>query len=313
MIVSHKLTMAAATMKGSTFHCLMIFHCIVQEGSIRGAARRLEMSAPTVSLALKQLEQTLGLALFRRTTRSMELTEAGQQLHDQTGHAMATLDGALERVGQHGRAPAGKVRVTLPRFVFQSFLQPLYAGFCRQYPEIELELHLSDATVDILREGIDLGIRSGDRVDEGMVARPLSGPLREALFASPDYLARHGEPMTPAQLSEHRLIRYRFTTSNRLSALRLALDDNTPAPEMGTALIVNDTDAMIDAARQGLGIGKMIEPVATPHLAAGTLMPVLESWWVTHPGLHLYYRRESAQTGRVRALIDYLLAHRMQP
>ena len=131
-------------MKGSTFHCLMIFHCIVQEGSIRGAARRLEMSAPTVSLALKQLEQTLGLALFRRTTRSMELTEAGQQLHDQTGHAMATLDGALERVGQHGRAPAGKVRVTLPRFVFQSFLQPLYAGFCRQYPEIEPHFSGSD-------------------------------------------------------------------------------------------------------------------------------------------------------------------------
>lgn len=300
-------------MRGSTFHCLMIFHCIVHEGSIRAAARRLEMSAPTVSLALKQLEQTVGLPLFRRTTRSMELTEAGSQLHSQTAHVMSALDSAMDQVGQHGRAPAGKVRLTLPRFVFQRFVQPLYAGFCRQYPDIELELHLSDATVDILREGIDLGIRLGDRVDEGMVARPLSGPLREALFASPDYLAEHGTPTTPSALSAHRLIRYRFVTANRLSPLRLALDDNMPTPDMSTALIVNDTDVMIDAAIQGLGIGKMIEPVAAPHLAAGTLLPVLEPYWVTYPGLHLYYQKQSAQAGRVRALIDYLLAHRLQP
>ncbi|MEN9532052.1 MAG: hypothetical protein RIQ83_1276 [Pseudomonadota bacterium] len=298
-------------MKGSTFHCLMIFHSIVREGSIRGAARRLEMSAPTVSLALKQLEQTVGLPLFRRTTRSMELTEAGSQLHGQTGQAIEALDSAMERVGQHGRAPAGKVRLTLPRFVFQSFLQPLYTGFCCQYPGIELELHLSDATVDIIREGIDLGIRSGDCVDESMVARPLSGPLREALFASPDYLARHGNPTTPEQLCDHRLIRYRFSTSNRLSPLRLALEDNTPTPEMRNALIVNDTEVIIDAAKQGLGIGKMIEPLASPHLMAGTLVPLLEPWWVTYPGLYLYYQRQSAQTGRVRALIDYLLAHRL--
>lgn len=293
-------------MNGSTYHQLTTFLTIVQEGSIRAAARKLEVAPPSVSQALKQLEQQIGLPLLTRTTRQMELTDAGRTLVEQASPAVDHLKYALEAVHDLSEVPSGKVRITLPRFVCQLFLQPVYAEFCLRYPSIELEISVSDATVNIIGEGFDLGIRFGDRVEEGMVSIPLGPPMPDAVFASPEYLQRKGEPKTLSELKQHRLIRYRYLASNQLAPLVLRDCGQNVQVDMPAALVVNDTDLMVDAVRNGLGIGRMIAWVVQKDFDRGELVPVLQDHWIDAPPLHLCFAQRSQQAKRVRVLIDFL-------
>ena len=294
-------------MKGSTFNQLTIFQTIVQEGSIRGAARKLEMAPPSASHALKQLEAQLGLPLFNRSTRRMELTEAGKMLYEQITGAISTLDYAMESVQDLNERPSGRVSITIPRFAFQFFLRPIYAEFCQRYPDIQLEISVSDEAVDILSEGHDMGIRFGDRVDPGMVARQITAPMKEALFASEDYIARNGLPKTLDDLQHHKLVQYRFIASNQLAPLVLQSEGQAISVQMPLALIVNDTDVMIDAAEKGLGIGRIITPMVEESFNAGRLKPILEHNWPPYPSLYVYFMQNSQKARRVRVLIDFLV------
>lgn len=294
-------------MRGATYNQLMIFQTIVKEGSIRAAARKLEIAPPTASQALKALEGNLGLPLFIRTTRRLELTEAGQLLYDNTTSAVSALNSALERVHDLHTEPSGLVRLTVPRFVYQWLLQPVYDEFCRRYPKLQLEISISDGIVNLVNEGLDVGIRFGHKVEEGMVARPLLPPMKDALFASKDYIAKHGLPQKPEDLASHQQIRYRFITSNRLAPLMLTKDGVEFEVEMPTSLIVNDTDLMVDAASKGLGIGRIVEPIVEQALEENRLIPVLPEYWPVIPGLSLYFAQNSQKARRVRVLIDFLM------
>ena len=294
-------------MKGNTFNQLMVFHTIAREGSITKAAQKLELASPSVSNALKALEQQLDIPLFTRTTRRIELTEAGRLLHSQTANSMNDLSSALEGIKELGKTPSGKVRITMPKFVYQHFFKDHYADFYRLYPEIELEISVSDAAMDILKEGFDLGIRFGDRVDEGMVARALTPAMKEAFFASPEYIQEHGLPRTPEQLSQHKLVQYRFITSNQLVPVLLDNQGETINIDMQNAIIVNDTDLMVDATLKGLGIGRMVEPAIKDLLESGELVPVLPQHWYPYSALYVYFHRNTQKAKRVRVLIDFLI------
>lgn len=294
-------------MRGATYNQLMIFQAIVEEGSIRSAARKLEISPPTVSQALKVLESKLGLPLLIRTTRHMELTEAGELLYANTTSAVSALNSALERVHDLHTEPTGLVRITMPRFVYQWLIEPIYADFCRLYPKLQLEISISDATVNLITQGLDVGIRFGHKVEEGMVARPLIKTMQEALFASPEYIEQHGMPETPDDLANHKQIIYRFITSNKFAPLQLERDGFKFEVDMPTALIVNDTDLMVDAASKGLGIGRIVLPLVDKALKSKQLIPVLQPYWPTYPGLSLYFPQNSQKARRVRVLIDFLM------
>jgi len=295
------------SLKGATYNQLVVFRTIVQEGSIRGAARKLEMAPPSVSQALKLLEANIGLTLFHRSTRKITLTDAGRLLHERTSHSMSSLADALESVHELSSVPSGKLRLTLPRFAYQVYLQPIYADFCRKYPSIELEISISDATVDIVREGFDLGIRLGDRIEDEVVAKKLTSPLTEAIFVSPDYLKKHGTLRELSDLKNHKLIQYRFITSHQLAPFYLSDEGQQAQAEMTTSLIVNDTDLAIDAALKGLGIGRMFIPNVQHYFTSGELIPVLEQHWYTFPGLYLCFTQNSQKIQRIKVLIDYLL------
>lgn len=294
-------------MNGSTYNQLMMFHTIAQEGSITAAARKLEIAPPSVSQALKMLEEQLGLPLFTRTTRRIELTEAGQQLYERTRPSMSDLSLAIESISDLRRVPSGKVRITLPRFVYQSLLKPIYIEFCQRYPDIQLEISVSDKAVDIIREGFDMGIRFGDKVEDGMIARQLTPPVKEALFASPSYLEQYGVPKTPKDLQQHKLIQYRFISSNQIAPLTLNQKSETVTVNMPIALIVNDTDLMVDAAINGLGIGRIVTPIVENDFAQGLIVPVLEEFWQPYSGLYVYFHKNTQKAKRVRVLIDFLL------
>ncbi len=294
-------------MNGTTYNQLMMFHTIAQEGSITAAARKLEIAPPSVSQALKMLEEQLGLPLFTRTTRRIELTEAGQLLYERTLASMSELNLAVESVSDLSRVPSGKVRITVPRFVYQSLLKPIYIEFCQRYPSIQLEISVSDKAIDIIRDGFDMGIRFGDRVEEGMIARQLTLPVKEALFASPGYVEQYGLPETPDDLKQHKLIQYRFISSNQVAPLNLSNQGETITVNMPTALIVNDTDVMIDAAHNGLGIGRIVTPMVEEGFKKGEIVPVLEEYWQPYSGLYVYFHKNTQKAKRVRVLIDFLL------
>ncbi|WP_061007527.1 LysR family transcriptional regulator [Vibrio sp. CUB2] len=294
-------------MNGTTYNQLMMFHPIAQEGSITAAARKLEIAPPSVSQALKMLEEQLGLPLFTRTTRRIELTEAGQLLYERTLASMSELNLAVESVSDLSRVPSGKVRITVPRFVYQSLLKPIYIEFCQRYPSIQLEISVSDKAIDIIRDGFDMGIRFGDRVEEGMIARQLTLPVKEALFASPGYVEQYGLPKTPDDLKQHKLIQYRFISSNQVAPLNLNNQGETLTVNMPTALIVNDTDVMIDAAHNGLGIGRIVTPMVEEGFKKGEIVPVLEEYWQPYSGLYVYFHKNTQKAKRVRVLIDFLL------
>lgn len=295
-------------MKGSTFNQLTIFQAIVQEGSIRGAARKLEIAPPSASQALKLLEVSLGMPLFNRTTRRLELTEAGHLLYDQINKPIQTLDYAFESVRDLTEVPSGRVSITLPRFVYQFFLRPVYAEFCQRYPDIQLEISVSDEAVNILSAGYDLGIRFGDRIEPGMVARQVTAPMQEALFASEAYLSQFGTPATPEDLQQHKLVQYRYIASNQLAPLTIQNKGQTLTVDMPLALVVNDTDAMVDAAEKGLGIGRIVEPMVKEQLADGRLIPILKDYWAPYPGLYIYFIQNSQKARRIRVLVDFLVA-----
>jgi len=293
-------------MKGTTYNQLLMFHAIAREGSISGAARQLEVAPPSVSQALKSLESELGLPLFTRTTRRVELTEAGHALYERTLDAISDLSFAVESVADLSRTPSGRVSITVPRFVYQYLLEPIYAEFCQRFPEIQMEISIFDGTVDILKEGMDLGIRFGDKVEEGMIAKPLTPNFKEAVFASPAYIAAFGMPKSISELSQHRQIQYRFITSKKVAPLPMIDNGNTVHVKIPTALTVNDTDLMVDAAKKGLGIGRIISPMVEPLFKSGELIPVLEEHWGDTAGLYLYFHRNTQKARRVRVLIDFL-------
>ena len=248
-------------MHSTLYNQLTIFHAIAAEGSISGAARSLGMAVPSVSKSLKLLEQRTGTPLFHRTTRRIALTEEGRSLYERTAQAIEALEHAVANTQGLGNELAGSVRMTLSRFAFYLVLQPVYAEFCRQYPEIELEISVFDGTVDIVEQGFDMGIRFHNRVDEGMVARRLLPPFKNGLYASKSYIEAHGLPQTLAELKLHRLIGYRFITANRMLPLILKNDKgHETTVEMPLAMIANDIEVMTDAVRQGIGIGRIFEP-----------------------------------------------------
>lgn len=292
-------------MDNALYGQLQVFHAIAGEGSISGAARRLGVGVPAVSKSLKALEAAMGLPLFNRTTRRLEITEAGRMLLSRSADALQSLQYAVESVQDLGQTPSGPVRITVARHAWLCLLKPRLAAFCDAYPEIRLEVSVNDGTVDILEHGFDMGIRFGDRIEDGMIARRLTEPLREGLFVSESYLRRHGTPGGPGDLSRHRLIGYRFMTANRLLPLILDNGGEELTVDMPVGLVTNDIDVMTASVRQGLGIGRLFEPVRDHLPDRDAFIPVLEPYWRGYPALYLYFPQNSQRAKRIRAVIDF--------
>ena len=300
-------------MDNALYGQLTVFHAIAAEGSISGAARRLGQGVPAISKTLKALEASMGVPLFNRTTRRLEITEAGQMLLTRSGDALQSLRYAVESVQDLGQTPSGAVRITIARHAYLCLLKPRLARFCEAYPQIHLEISVFDGTVDILEQGYDMGIRFGDRVEDGMVARRLTDPFREGLYASPDYLHRHGTPSGPDDLQSHRLIGYRFITANRLLPLILNRNGEELTVDMPVSITTNDIEVMAHATMQGLGIGRLFEPVWAHLPARDAFRPVLEPFWRQYPALYLYFPQNSQRAKRIRAVIDFLTEGMREP
>ena len=271
--------------------------------SFAKAGRLLGISASAVGKNVSRLEQQLGVRLFNRTTRHMRLTQEGALFHERCRRILDELDDARAMMQDAIAAPRGRLRVSLPTIGYR-FLLPVLPAFRARYPEIELDLDFNDRLVDVIAEGVDVAIRSGELVDSQLVARRL-GPFQFVLVASPAYLARQGVPQVPADLARHACLRYKFVTGGKVEEWDLpGLPERLPP-----GLLCNNMEAMLGAAIAGLGVAYMPDFLARDSLARGELRRVLATHLVRQGQFSALWPSSRQLSPKVRAFVDFAGEH----
>ncbi|PSH61583.1 LysR family transcriptional regulator [Phyllobacterium sophorae] len=286
------------------FSGLAAFLAVADAGGFTPASARLGVSPAAVSQAVKALEGRLGTPLFVRTTRRVGLTEAGAALLSRVRPAAADIAGAIEAAGAMGDEPSGLLRLTVPRMAVPLVIDPVVPALRRAHPRIAVEVAVEDATVDLLGRGFDAGIRIGEYVERDMVGIRLTRDIVWSLVAAPSYLAAHGRPLTPEDLTRHESIRYRFPASGALYRWEFERNGRSVSVDPPGAIIVNDGALLVSFAKAGLGLSYVADIAVEPELAAGLLERVLEPFLPTTPGLFLYFPQRAQSQPKLRAFID---------
>ncbi len=250
---------------------------LAEQGSFTRAAERLDVSKAAMSQKIKELEQMAGVLLVQRTTRSMRLTSAGEKLVEELREPFARIEQSFFSVRDTAGPVRGLVRVTAPVAFARQQLVPLIGEFLHDYPQVRLQLDVTDRIVSLSSEGFDLAIRHSDRLPETHVALPLCD-TRTLLVASPAYLAAHGLPVMPQDLARHNCLYYpRGVEAPRWSFVSGGGDERIQVQIQG-CFATNNSESIRDAALQGLGIAMLPDFSARAALADGALQQVLPEW-----------------------------------
>lgn len=285
---------------------LVAFVSVAQERGFSAAAVKLGVSPSAVSQAIRSLEQRLGAVLFNRTTRSVSLTELGERYLERIRPALEALSEATEELGHETDVPSGVLRLNLSRAAYLIVLQPLLSRFMQAYPDVNVEMRFENLLVDIVRDGFDAGIRFGELVEKDMVAMRVGPPICAHVIASPEYLARHGTPVHPRDLLDHDCIGFRHTTTGQVERWTFERDGDSVELAVKGRLVVNDSEVLVRAALDGLGVAYMINGYLDRFYDEGRLVRVLEEWSPDFPALHLYYPDRRRVPAKLRALIEFL-------
>ncbi|GFZ97489.1 LysR family transcriptional regulator [Dyella caseinilytica] len=267
---------------------LTAFITIAEQRSFRAAASQLGVSPSALSHAIRNLEARLDARLFNRTTRSVALTEVGEQLLRRVQPAIADLDDAVNEVGSARDRPSGSIRISAAESGARPLIQHVLPDFLATYPDIHVEIVVDTRLVDIVADGFDAGIRLFDDVPRDMIAIRFGPDMRFAAVASPAYLSRHELPKTPQDLKKHRCIRFRFL-SGALYRWNLERRGTSVDIDVDGPMTLGNTNLMVDAALADIGVAWLPEYHVAEHLASGRLVRLLPEWSPSLPGLCLYY------------------------
>jgi DNA-binding transcriptional LysR family regulator len=295
-------------MRGSEFADLKAFVAVVDRASFARAADHLGLSRSALSQVIRQLESRLGVRLLNRTTRSVSPTEQGRHLHERIAPMLREMDEAVaQAVGANARA-AGTLRINTLSMAAKKVIAPRLGRFSRAHPDVVLDIVIDDGLSDIAGQGFDAGIRVGGRLQKDMVAVRLTPDIELLAVASPEYLARHGEPKTPDDLHEHACINWRFPGSGKVAGWEFRKRGKSVEVMGEGRVISNHQDIVVPAALQGLGIFYAYnDDGISEALRDGRLKRVLADWSPTVPGLYLYYSSRRYLLPALRAFIDCML------
>ena len=280
-----------------------VFVQVAETRSFVAAGRVLGISASAVGKSVARLEQRLGVRLFHRSTRSVALTAEGALFLERSRRILAELEAAEIELSQASAAPRGRLRVSLP--LVSALVLPVLGAFMQTYPEVELDLDFTDQMVDVIEEGFDAVIRTGEPADSRLSARRL-GRFRRHLVASPDYLARRGRPQAPADLTSHACLHYRFPNSGKLETWDLKQVEGAPDLHLPISMICNNIETRMCFALQGLGIAFLPDFAIRPQLASGELVPILTDHLDSTGVFHILWPANRHASPKVRALVDFL-------
>ncbi|MCS2161576.1 LysR family transcriptional regulator [Scandinavium sp. H11S7] len=284
---------------------LTAFVAVAEERSFRRAAARLNLTSSTLSHSLRSLEERLGVRLLNRTTRTVSPTAAGLALLEKIAPAFSTIAEAVEDVNAFRQHPHGRLRINSSRIAYQMVLEPMFQDFCRNFPDITLEISLNDSFVDIIKEGFDVGIRLRSHIPQDMNVVRITQDLTAAVYGSPDYFHRFPLPQTPQDLQQHLCIGRREIASGNLYRWEFFKDGKHVAIPVHGPLVLDTVDMMTDIALQGIGL--VYAPDCEKnrqHVAAGRLIRVLADWSPTVPGFCLYFSGHRQMPAALKALIS---------
>ena len=286
-----------------------IFASVVEHKSFSAAADAIGLSKATVSKAITRLEEQIGQSLFHRTSRRLALTEAGKPLAEHAARILTEARLAEESANDAASAPTGRVRLAAPMSFGVKNVAPLLAEFLAAHPGIEVDLHLSDARVDIVAEGFDIALRIAELPDSSLRARRLC-TIRTHIVAAPRYLKANGTPTHPAQLGEHKLFGY----SNVVGPWRFHGPGGAEVSvRVHGPLTANSGEAIMPALVAGLGIARLPDFIIETCLASGALTTILCDWAPAPIGLHLLTPPSPLRPARVEALIEFLTRRLRDP
>ena len=291
---------------------LNAFIAVARARGFREAARVLGVSPSTMSEAVRRLETSLGVRLLHRTTRSVTPTEAGARLIERLTPALGEVEAALSAVDELRDGVSGTLRLNVPVSAARLVLPSILPGFMAAHPAICVEIVAEDGFVDVLASGCDAGIRYDERLEQDMIAVPI-GPRRQRFgtAAAPALLDRYGRPTHPRDLLAHPCILGRFSSGRLTAPWEFEWQSEVVRIEPTPRLIVGiggATDLGVEAAVAGVGVISLFEDWLRPHLAAGTLEPVLEDWWQSFSGPFLYHPSRRLMPPPLRIFIDYIKA-----
>lgn len=288
---------------------LLAFVHAARMRSFVAAGERLGVSASAVGKSVARLEEKLGVRLLNRSTRRISLTEEGALFFERCQRIVGEIEEAEAEMLRVTGTPSGRLRVSLPAVGYR-MLMPVLPEFTQRYPDIELDLDFNDRLIDVIAEGVDAVIRSGELNDSSLKAKPL-GPFRFVLAGAPGYFARRGVPLVPRELEQHACLRYKFPTTGQLQAWSLRLRADEPPVALAGGLICNSIEALIAAASGGLGIAYLPDFVVREAIAAGTLTTVLDDYLPDTGRFSVLWPSSRHLLPKLRVFVDFLIEKRV--
>lgn len=285
------------------FQAMKVFSRVVEAESFKAASDSLLISPPMVTRYINSLEAELGVKLLLRNTRNVSVTYAGKQYYQ---HCQAILDAIEEAemaLSELIQQPKGTLKISVPMDFGQSHLTPLLQRFCELYPDIRLELDYNDKRVDLTESGFDVAIRGGTLGGDQFVARPL-GEINGYVCASPKYLARHGKPKGPEELSDHNCLVYTNTVA--AETWRFHRQGEEFKVNVSGSVIANSGSALVHLARAGVGLIYQPDFLVLPHLESGELVQLLEDYSGYIGQFHAVYPQHKLLPRKTRLLLDFL-------
>ena len=285
---------------------LEAFAVVAEEGSFTRAAARLGVSPSALSHQMRKLEARLGLRLLARTTRRVATTEAGERLLDALRPAIETIDRQLADLSDLRERPSGSVRITASDHATRTLLWPAIDAFLKRYPDIEIEINAESGLTDIIAERYDAGVRLGEQLAKDMIAVRIGPPLRMVAVAAPAYLEANGIPRTPHDLTHHKCINLRMSSSGGLYTWEFEKDGQAVNVRVEGQVTLNSGHLILEAALAGHGIAFLMDDYVPQAIKTGKLRYVLEDWCPPFDGYHLYYPSRRQPTPAFRLLVDAL-------
>ncbi|KQY35344.1 LysR family transcriptional regulator [Caulobacter sp. Root487D2Y] len=285
---------------------VVAFTTVARRRSFTVAAADLGVTPAAVSHAVKQLEARLGVVLFARTTREVGLTEAGRRYLQGAQPAVEAMEAATVSARSLGEGPAGTVRLTTSRLALRMLLAPVITDFSRAYPDVRLEVVVDDASISIIEEGFDVGVRMGEMIAPDMVAVRVSQPFRFCVVGAPALLQRWGRPEHPRDLKAIPCLNVLQTTRRNNYRWEFEEDGREFEVAVDSAISVNDFDFLLKSAIDGLGLTYQPEPLAMPHVMTGRLERVLDSYLAGPTAWHLYYPSRLGASAPLRAFVEFM-------
>lgn len=284
---------------------LSVFVQVAETRSFTAAGRVLGVSSSAVGKSIARMEERLGVRLFHRSTRSVTLTGEGALFLERSRRILAEVEAAEQELTEAGATPRGTLRISLPQV--RGLLMPVLSDFMRAYPDIELDVDFSDRMVDVIEEGFDAVIRTGKPEDSRLMARHL-GHYQLVLVATPGYLAQHGTPQQPQDLSSHACLRHKFCATGKLEPWPLRHVPGVAEPVLRAPLVSTTIESLNYVVHEGLGIACLPDFMVNEAVRQGRLQRVLDEHLVHRGSFWMLWPSSRFASAKLRVFIDHMCA-----